>query len=111
MDTSENYRRIIKNVLVSYTQIPYSHGNIQSKTVFDNQNDNYLLMTFGWDGIKRIHGCLVHIEIIDNKIWIQRDDTEDGITYDLEAVGIPKNQIVLGFHPLDVRKHTGYAVA
>ncbi len=41
---------------------------------------------------------------------MQRDDTEDGVTYDLEA-GIPKDKIVLGFHPVNVRQHTGYAVA
>lgn len=29
---------------------------------------------------------------------------------DLVAAGIPKNRIVLGFHPAQVRKHTEYAV-
>ncbi|HIK08004.1 MAG TPA: XisI protein [Trichormus sp. M33_DOE_039] len=110
MDTGDNYRRIVKDVLVAYTQIPYSYANIECKTVFDRENDRYLLITLGWDGAKRIHGCLVHIDIIDGKIWVQRDDTEDGVTYELEAAGIPKNKIVLGFHPQNVRPHTGYAV-
>lgn len=111
MDTLDTYRRIIKDILIAYSQIPYSHGNIESKTVFDSENDSYLLITFGWDGVKRIHGCLVHIDIIDGKVWVQRDDTEDGVTYELVANGIPKDKIVLGFHPPDVRQHTGYAVA
>jgi len=111
MDTLNNYRRIIKEVLVSYTQIPYSHAAIECKTVFDSKNDNYLLITLGWDGVKRIHGCLVHLDIIDGKIWVQRDDTEDGVTYELVAAGIPKEKIVLGFHPENVRQHTGYAIA
>ncbi|BAZ22033.1 XisI protein [Kalymmatonema gypsitolerans NIES-4073] len=111
MDTLNTYRRIIKDVLVPYTQIPYSHGDIQCKTVFDSENDSYLLITFGWDGVKRIHGCLVHIDIIDGKVWVQRDDTEDGVTYELVTAGIPKDRIVLGFHPPNVRPHTGYAVA
>lgn len=110
MDTLDNYRRIIKEVLVSYTQIPYSYGNIESKAVFDRENDSYLLITLGWDGVKRIHGCLVHLDIIDGKIWVQRDDTEDGVTYELVAAGVPKDKIVLGFHPLNVRQHTGYAI-
>jgi hypothetical protein len=46
----------------------------------------------------------------DGKIWVQRDDTEDGVTYELEAAGIPKDKIVLGFHPQNVRQYTGYAV-
>jgi hypothetical protein len=83
---------------------------IECRTVFDSENDSYLLITLGWDGVKRIHGCLVHLDIIDGKIWVQRDDTEDGVTYELEAAGIPKDKIVLGFHPQNVRQHTGYAV-
>jgi hypothetical protein len=70
-----------------------------------------LLITLGWDSVKRIHGCLVHIDIIDGKIWVQRDGTEDGVTYELVAAGIPKEKIVLGFHPPNVRQHTGYAIA
>ncbi|MHC5722687.1 MAG: element excision factor XisI family protein [Nostoc sp.] len=45
---------------------------------------------------RRIHGCLVHIDLIDGKIWIQRDGTEEGIAADLERAGIPKEHIVLG---------------
>jgi hypothetical protein len=45
--------------------------------------------------------------VIDGKVWVQRDDTEDGVTYELVAAGIPKDKIVLGFHPANVRPHTG----
>jgi hypothetical protein len=79
--------------------------------LFYRENDSYLLITVSWDGAQRINGCLVHLDIIiDGKIWVQRDDTEDGVTYELEAAGVPKDKIVLGFHPQDVREHTGYAV-
>jgi len=44
-------------------------------------------------------------------IWIQRNGTDDGIAIELEQAGIPKENIVLGFHEPDVRQHTGYAVA
>lgn len=47
---------------------------------------------------------------IDRKIWVQRDETEYGVTKELVAAGISKDSIVLGFHPADVRPHTGYAV-
>jgi hypothetical protein len=110
MDTLDDYRQIIKEVLIPYTQIPYSYGVIECKTVFDDENDSYLLITLGWHDHRRIHGCLVHLDIVDGKIWVQRDDTEDGVTYELEAAGIPKDKIVLGFHPENVKPHTGYAV-
>ena len=110
MDTLDDFRRIIKEVLIPYTQIPYSYGVIDCKTVFDQEKDSYLLITLGWQDHKRIHGCLVHLDIIDGKIWVQRDDTEYGVTYELEAAGVPKDKIVLGFHQHNVRQHTGYAV-
>ncbi|MDB9307513.1 element excision factor XisI family protein [Aphanizomenon sp. CS-733/32] len=37
----------------------------------------------------------MHIDIINNQVWIQRDGTEDGITNELVNASIPKNQIVL----------------
>jgi len=54
---------------------------------------------------------LLHIDVIDNLVWIQQDGTEDGIAYELEKAGIPKSSIVLGFHEPEVRQYTGYAVA
>lgn len=58
-----------------------------------------------------MHGCLVHLDIIEGKIWVQRDETEDGVTNEFVAAGIAKDKIILGFHPADVRQYTGYAVA
>ena len=111
MDTIETYRRIIQEVLRPYSQITYAKGEIYNETVFDPQHDRYLVVSMGWDDVRRIHGCLLHVEILDDKVWIQRDGTEDGIARELEQAGIPKTQIVLGFHEPDVRPYTGYAVA
>ncbi|MBD2314155.1 XisI protein [Desertifilum sp. FACHB-1129] len=111
MDYLESYREIIQNVLLPYTRIPYAYGDLKCKTVFDRESDSYLLVTLGWEGVKRVHGCLVHLDIINGKIWVQRDDTEDGVTGELLAMGIPKEHIVLGFHPPDVRVYTEFAIA
>jgi hypothetical protein len=70
-----------------------------------------LLINIGWNKDRRIHGCLVHIDIINDKVWIQRDGTEEGIAVELEQKGIPKERIVLGFRPPEIRKYTDYAVA
>ncbi len=110
MDTIETYRQTIERVLTEYARIPYAYGDIQSQTVFDRAGDHYLLVNVGWDK-RRVHGCLIHVDIIDGKVWVQRDGTEDGIATELEAAGIPKQSIVLGFRSPEVRKHTGYAVA
>ena len=79
--------------------------------MFDREHDRYLLVNVGWDEGKRVHGSLVHIDIIDGKVWIQRDGTEEGVAQELVRAGIPKERIVLGFRPPELRPHTGYAAA
>jgi hypothetical protein len=111
MDTVENYRNTIEKVLTDYASIPYSHGEIETRCVFDRQHDQYLLKNVGWNNNKRVDGCVVHLEMINGKIWIQEDNTEYGIATDLELAGVPKSDIVLGFQPPELRKYTDYAVA
>jgi XisI protein len=110
MDALDHYRDIIERILTEYASLPYAYGEIQRQTVFDRNGDHYLLMAVGWDK-GRVHGCVVHVDIIDGKFWIQRDGTEHGIAAELEAAGVPKEHIVLAFKSLDVRPYTGYAVA
>ncbi len=111
MDNLEQYRKIIKDTLNEYAAIPFSYGEIEQRVFIDKEENNFFLFNLGWHNRKRIHGCVVHIEIINDKIWIQRDGIEDGITNDLLAAGIPKDKIVLAFHPPDVRPYTEFAVS
>lgn len=110
MDTIETYRRLIQKILSDHAQIPYAHGDLQLETVFDREADHYLLIILGRENGKRVHGCLAHIDIIDGKIWIQRDGTEHGIANELVEAGVPKEHIVLGFRSPAIRKHTDFAV-
>jgi hypothetical protein len=107
----DTYRQIVEAILTAYTQIPYAYGEIQTEAVFDRTHDRYLLVNVGWDNGQRVHGCLVHIDMLNNKLWIQRDGTEHGIAKELVQAGVPKDHIVLGFRPTEVRQHTEYAVA
>ncbi|MFB2837429.1 XisI protein [Floridanema evergladense] len=111
MDRVEEYRNIIERILDAHHRISYSHGELESKLIIDRDRNNFLIMVAGWDGKRRVHGCVVHVEIINDKIWIQRDGIEDGITNELVAAGIPKDKIVLAFHAPNVRQYTGYAIA
>jgi len=79
MDILDKYRQTIKNVLLKHVSIQYANADIHNKIICDRDTDNYLVMSLGWQQVKRIHGCLIHIDIIDDKVWVQRDGTEDGI--------------------------------
>jgi hypothetical protein len=43
MEKLAQYRKIIQAVLLPYTEIPYSHGDLICKPVFDEMHDSYLL--------------------------------------------------------------------
>jgi hypothetical protein len=105
------YADIIEKILDVYTKIPYAHGDLTCEAIFDRPHGRFVLMTLGWDDDERVHHPLVHLDIVDDKVWIQTDNTEHGVAPELVHAGIPKKKIVLAFRPLDVRKHTEYAVA
>ncbi|MFO1433003.1 MAG: XisI protein [Candidatus Competibacteraceae bacterium] len=111
MAALDTYRAIIANVLNGYTQIPYAYGDLQCKAVFDRENDHYLLVTLGWDNGLRVYSVLVHIDLINGKVWIQQDNTEDGVATELAQAGIPNDHIVLGFQAPELRKYTAFAAA
>ena len=110
MDTLDNYRKIIQKVLTEYSQLPYAYGELERQLIIDQSTNHYLLITIGWENKRRVHGCLIHLEIINDKVWIQRDGTETGIANELVNAGIPKNYIVLAFQPTDIRQYTEFAV-
>ncbi|ETX04038.1 element excision factor XisI family protein [Candidatus Entotheonella palauensis] len=67
-------------------------------------------MQIGRGGDNHIHGSIIHVEFIDDKIRIQYDGTETGIAQELLEAGIPKEEIVLGFRPEKIRAYTGFAI-
>jgi hypothetical protein len=111
MDTLESYRQIIRRILSEYARIAYPHGEIDRQTVFDSERDHYLLVKAGWDGDRRVYGCLVHVDIREEKIWIQYDGIEYGMANELVDAGVPKERIVLAFKPPYVRPYTEFAPA
>jgi hypothetical protein len=106
----EEYRQIIQNLILEKAQKPFSPGEIQAQTVIDTKHDHYLLLHTGWRENSRTHGCSMHIDIKDGKIWIQHDGTEVGIATILLERGVPKEDIVLGFHAPEMREFTEFAI-
>jgi len=111
MDKLEQYRAIIEEVLTRHIGDLKDYPDLRDKTVFDRQSESYLLLREGWEKSRRVHAVVVHLEIIEGKIWVQEDWTEHGIAAELEEAGVRKTDIVLGFQPPYVRPHTEYAAA
>ncbi len=111
IEEQDKQQRLLETVLIEYTRVPYTHGDIGARPVFDRANDRYLVLIEGWSGYKRIHGVIAHVDIIDGKYWIQYDGAEEGVATKLLDAGVPKDKIVLGFKSEERRKMTEFAVA
>ena len=114
MEKIETLREAVKKSLLEWKdflkpRIEPEDQKLEPKTVFDDETGSYLLLFSGWKGNQRVHSPLIHIEIIGDKIWIQEDNTEEGVAADLEKNGVSKDDIVLGFQPPSPRPFTEYA--
>jgi hypothetical protein len=110
MDKLDRYRRIIRQVLSEYASWTNPRRQVTTETPFDRDGDHYQIVDVGWDGSRRVYGTIIHIDIIGEKVWVQYDGTDRPVAEALFAAGIPKEDIVLAFHPERRREHTGYAV-
>jgi len=106
------YQEIIKRILREHAQYRSKADNqVTSQVVYDDEHGHYLLLDVGWYDKKYWHTNPIHIDIIKQKIWIQYDETEEGIATDLLEAGIPEEQIVLGFKHPRMRPHTAFAAS
>jgi ketopantoate reductase len=104
-----SYADIVKRILREYADIKPSLGEVEVEAIFDDASGHYELMYAGWLDRQRIHGSVIHVDIRGGKVWIQHDGTERGIAGELVDAGVPKDHIVLAFHPPEKRKHTSFA--
>lgn len=100
------YRQIFEKIYQEYAD-----DEVEIELIFDEKNHRYLLVERGWKNDDRIYGTLLHLDLIDNKVWIQHDGTEDGIADELVKEGIPKEHIILAFKPPEIRPYRGFAVS
>ncbi len=99
----EFYKQCIKQLLTPYEQLHTDDSHIE--LIFDDERMRYMAVWIGWQKSKRIHQCAVHIDICDEQVVIQWNDTEDLLDEDLLNMGIPKDQICLNVIPQDVRAY------
>ncbi|MEH2393973.1 MAG: XisI protein [Nostoc sp.] len=104
-----NYSQIIQDILNNHSANDVANGT-EVQLLFDVERHHYQVLNIGWKEQRRIYGVIIHVDIKNKKIWIQRDGTEIGIANELIAAGVPKEDIVLGFHAPYKREFTDFAV-
>lgn len=113
MEKIDYYRQCIQKILIKYSNYyPWEKdNNIEVQLIFDTERDHYQILELGWDNFYRIYDCVMHLDLKDQKIWIQRNTTDLKIAEDLLEMGIPKEDIVLGLQSPYKRQYTNYGVA
>lgn len=110
MDKLEHYRAILQQLLQDLAQLGNGDETVEMQIIADTMRDHYQLVQVGWQEDWRIYGCILHLDIKDGKIWLQHNGTEDDIPAELVKMGVPKTDIVVGFHSPFKRQFTEYAV-
>ena len=109
MDKVTRYRQHVQDIITEYSHYKPAFGDVELETIIDTSHDHYQLLSVGWNKLQRIHGTILHIDIRDGKIWIQYDGTEEGIANRFVDYGVPREDIVLAFHPPYKRRYTSFA--
>ncbi len=113
MDRVKNYRDLIKSLLTQSRDF-YNRchqDQIEAMCAFDDEAGQYLLLWVGWRDKRRVRQTVVHVRLHNGKVWIETDETEDGFATELVKAGVPNSDIVLAFHPPQLRSMTDFAVA
>ncbi len=117
MDTLTLYRNIIQENIKKYCEMSNSQPanttetTMSDRLILDEQRDQYLWLRCGWDGKKRVQHIILYLQIQNGKIWVEEDSTDLVIVDELLAAGIPKTDIILGFHHPSKRALTEFAIA
>lgn len=110
MDRLSNYRETIKKILTEHSQLKLAYGEVEMQLLFDENHDRYQVLRAGWLKKSRVYGVLIHIDIKEDKLWIQYDGTEIGVANQLVEAGIPHQAIVLAYQPPLMREYGEFAV-
>jgi XisI protein len=110
MDQLDRYRQIVSRLIQEYASHKPAYGDIRTEAVVDRERDHYEVLQVGWHGGRRVHGSIIHIDIRDGKVWIEHNGTDARLGEELVAAGIPRSDIVLGFHPQELRPLSGFGV-
>lgn len=105
-----NYAQLIQDILSQHS-VNDGQNDTEIQLIFDQEHHHYQVLNIGWQDQKRIYGVIIHVDLKGDEIWIQRDGTEIGIANQLVEAGVPKQDIVLGFHAPYKRQFTEFAMS
>lgn len=113
MDKVTHYQTIVIELLNYFANLSSSAPSLhelEEQLILDKEHNHFQLLTIGWEGTRRVYYPVFHIDIKNEKIWVQEDATDFDFVGELERRGVPKSDIVLAFYSPPKRVLTEYAI-
>jgi hypothetical protein len=104
-----DYAALLEQLIVQHQSD--APKELEQQVILDKERGHYQLLSLGWRGSERVYHVLLHVDLKDNKFWIQQDYTQPSMTDLLLEAGVPKSNIVLGFQPPYARALMDFAQA
>ena len=107
------YRDVVEKLLQEFHDYSASgrRDNVESELILDRKRDHYLWLEVGWHENQYVYAPFIHIDIKEGKIWLQRNFTDIDLGEKLMAMGVKKEDIILGLHSPFMRKFSDYGIA
>jgi hypothetical protein len=111
MEKIKHFQEVIKRVIEAYIATDKLNPEEELYLVIDDVKMHYLLYHNAWKRDSRSYGCLLHVRIKNDKIYVEYDGTDVGFADVFADEGISKKDIVLAFHAPTKRPYTAFAAA
>ncbi len=111
-----DYGKLLADIFKQYRELmkrasnPVVGQKVDPVFVIDEPNGIFAWFDFGWTKQGRTNSINVFVRLKDGKIHIEEDWTEEGIGTILLAKGVPSKDIVVEFHPPEMRQYTEFAL-
>ncbi|CAN5350789.1 hypothetical protein BH20ACI1_BH20ACI1_27610 [soil metagenome] len=111
-----DYGKLLKEIFEEYQDLVKraSSSGIDQKVdavfIVDELKGIFAWLDFGWTQQGRTRSINVFVRLKDGKIHIEEDMTEEGIGTILLKKGVPPKDIVVEFHPPEMRQYTEFAL-
>lgn len=94
MDNSLKYADILTKVLRKETAIQPRLQQLRISPVCDQEMGQFLIILTGWDKESWTNTILFHARLIEDKVLIEDDNFEEGLTNALIQAGISPEDII-----------------
>ncbi|WP_445176423.1 XisI protein [Microcoleus sp.] len=100
MEKLAQYHQYVQTSITRYAEDDVSDDEVEVQLILDTERDHYQWMNVGWEHLTRIYRSIIHIDIKEEKIWLQQNLTDQNPAEELVEMGVPREDIIFGLQPL-----------